>query len=128
MDNEVVEQLPRLASLSWRERLILSWGKLRRFYLLRLRRGYVEKSLERRVGECRRSGACCNLMFPCPLIGWLDRLPTCSIYQHRPRNCTAFPIDERDLRDRDILNPWEPCGFSFRDAEEAETNREKVYP
>jgi len=24
-----------------------------------------------------------------------------------------FPIDERDLRDRDIVSPDHPCGFSF---------------
>jgi hypothetical protein len=24
-----------------------------------------------------------------------------------------FPIDERDLRDRDIISPDHPCGFSF---------------
>jgi hypothetical protein len=25
-----------------------------------------------------------------------------------------FPIDERDLRDRDIMAPHVPCGYSFR--------------
>jgi len=24
-----------------------------------------------------------------------------------------FPIDERDIRDRDIISPDIPCGFSF---------------
>ncbi len=127
MEDKDKKESPRSESINWGERLVLSWGKLRRFYLLSLRRGYVEKSLKRRIGECSRSGACCNLMFPCPLIGWLERLPTCGIYQNRPRNCTAFPIDERDLRDRDILNPWEPCGFSFRHAEKADGGTEEPH-
>jgi hypothetical protein len=113
MHETTEKEPPRLADLSLRQRLVLSWGKVRRFYLLSFRPTYVEKSLERRRGQCNRSGACCNLAFACPKIDWLDCLPTCSIYGKRPRNCTAFPIDERDLRDRDILSPEEPCGYSF---------------
>ena len=103
----------RLRSLGWRNRAILLWGKLRRFYLVHFRPQYVEASLARRVGECHRTGACCNVLFPCPLLGWVKRLPVCGIYLRRPKNCTTFPIDERDLKDRNIVNPWEPCGFSF---------------
>ncbi len=105
----------RLRSLSWRQRGILLWGKVRRLYLVNFRPRYVEESLTRRVGHCHRTGACCNVMFPCPLLDWASRLPLCGIYKSRPRNCTTFPIDERDLRDRNIVNPWEPCGFSFRE-------------
>ena len=32
--------------------------------------------------------------------------------------CRLFPIDERDLRDRDIIAPDTPCGFSFLPLEE----------
>ena len=28
-------------------------------------------------------------------------------------NCRLFPIDERDLRDRDLVAPGAPCGFHF---------------
>lgn len=105
----------RLRSLSWSQRGILLWGKVRRFYLVNFRPRYVEESLRRRVGECHRTGACCNVMFPCPLLSWASRLPLCGIYSGRPKNCTTFPIDERDLRDRNIVNPWESCGFSFRE-------------
>lgn len=31
----------------------------------------------------------------------------------RPMNCRVFPIDERDLADRDLLHPEAPCGFHF---------------
>lgn len=112
-------------ALTWRERIILGWGKIRRFYLLTFRQSYVEESLKRRVGVCHRTGACCRLMFSCPLLGWLKRMPICRIYQHRPRNCTVFPIDERDLRDRDIVNPDHPCGFAFLSRKEAGDVRKK---
>jgi hypothetical protein len=36
-----------------------------------------------------------------------------------------FPIDERDIRDRDIVNPHDPCGFSFLSPEEAREREEK---
>jgi len=52
-------------------------------------------------------------MFTCPL---LDRQATpvrCTIHEIKPRVCRLFPIDERDLRDRDIISPDVPCGFSF---------------
>jgi hypothetical protein len=117
------EGLSRDPSISLLERLILGWGKVRRFYLLYFRSSYVEQSLKRRVGECHRTGSCCQLAFSCPWLGWVERLPACRSYKLRPRNCTVFPIDERDLRDRDIVNPWEPCGFSFLSPEEA---REKA--
>jgi hypothetical protein len=112
-------------TMGWRERAVLIWGKLRRFYLLTLRRSYVKESLKRRVGECRRSGACCKLAFPCPWFSWLRSLPVCRYYTRRPRNCTVFPIDERDIRDRDIVNPYEPCGFTFLSLEEARKRSEK---
>ena len=100
-------------SLTWRHRLILGWGKARRFYLVVFRPEYVRRSLARRVGSCHRTGACCVLMFSCPALDRLSRLPLCRIYTRRPANCRTFPIDERDLSDRNLVNPWEPCGFSF---------------
>jgi hypothetical protein len=109
------------AALTWRNRFTLGWGKVRRFCLLHFRPAYVRESLSRRVGSCHRTGACCMLMFPCPLLDHLRRLPLCRIYTRRPANCQTFPIDERDLRDRDLVNPWEPCGFSFR-APDRKTN------
>ena len=100
-------------SIGWSDRAVLLWGKIRRFYLVNFRPRYVEESLSRRVGTCDRTGACCNLMFPCPSMKWFENLPLCRIYKLRPRNCTVFPIDERDLRERDIMSPYEPCGYTF---------------
>jgi len=106
------------ASLTIRERTTLGLGKMRRFWLSHFRPAYVRESLARRVGQCDRTGACCHLMFTCPL---LDRKATpvrCSIHEIKPKVCRLFPIDERDLRDRDIISPDAPCGFSFIPREE----------
>ncbi|MBI1951155.1 MAG: YkgJ family cysteine cluster protein [Acidobacteria bacterium] len=108
----------KLSSLTFRERATLGWGKLRRFCLAHFRPGFVRESLARRVGQCDRTGACCHLMFSCPL---LDRKATpvrCTIHEIKPRVCRLFPIDERDLRDRNIISPDVPCGFSFVPREE----------
>lgn len=38
----------------------------------------------------------------------------CKRYEDsRSRNCRTFPIDERDLADRDLVAPDTPCGFYF---------------
>lgn len=104
------------SDLTAREKATLAWGRIRRFSLVTFRPGYVRKSLERREGQCHRTGACCNLLVTCPL--YTPRpLPTCRINRYKPKVCRTFPIDERDLRDRDIVSPDHPCGFSFRPAE-----------
>lgn len=95
-------------------KLILGWGKLRRWYLLTFRPAYVEAAHKRRRGHCNRTGACCRLMFTCPALNHPEGGdPQCKVYQFRPKNCSIFPIDERDLRDRDLVMPNKPCGFSF---------------
>src|SRR5262245_60823152 len=99
--------------LTARERLVLGWGRLRRLYLATFRPAYVRKSLARRVGDCNRTGACCRLMFTCPLLDVRTTPVRCSVHEIKPKVCRLFPIDERDLRDRDIIAPDTPCGFSF---------------
>lgn len=102
----------RWSDLTFRERAILGLGKVRRFYLAHFRPRFVAGSIARRRGHCHRTGACCNLMFSCPV--YTSRpLPTCRVNRYKPRVCRMFPIDERDLRDRDIISPDIPCGFSF---------------
>jgi hypothetical protein len=100
------------SDLTLREKTRLFRGKIRRFLLVHLRPGYVERSLARRRGHCHRTGACCNLLFTCPLYT-PDPLPTCRINRRKPKVCKIFPIDERDLSDRDVISPDVPCGFSF---------------
>lgn len=104
--------------ISARERLMLGWGKLRRFYLVHFRPAYVQASLARRTGDCNRTGACCRLMFTCPLLDTRSQPVLCTIHEVKPKVCRIFPIDERDLADRDIIAPDTPCGFSFIPREE----------
>lgn len=107
-------------SLPWRKQAILLWGKARRWYLCAIRPGKVRASLARRRGECRHSGACCQLAFVCPLHGPdATGEPGCTIYARRPRNCRVFPLDERDIADRDLVMPDEPCGYHFISEEQA---------
>jgi len=81
-------------------------GKVRRFWLTSFRPRYVKEQLARREGACKNCGRCCELTFRCL---FLTKERMCSIYGLvRPSNCTAFPIDERDLKDVDGQ-----CGFSF---------------
>jgi hypothetical protein len=103
--------------LTFQERLVLGWGRLRRMYLATFRPGYVRQSIARRVGHCNRTGACCHLMFTCPILDERSQPVRCRIQEHKPSVCTLFPIDERDLRDRDIIAPDSPCGYSFLPAE-----------
>jgi len=111
-------------SFTLRERLILGRGKLRRLYLGILRPGYVKESLARRVGHCDRTGACCHLMYTCPLLDTKSNPVRCSIHEIKPLSCRLFPIDERDLKDRDIVSPDAPCGFSFVPIEEFRRRRQ----
>ena len=104
--------LPR-TSLTLRQRAILGWGRLRRMYLSVFRPGYVRASLTRRTGQCNRTGACCHLMFTCPLLVERSLPVRCGVHEHKPPVCNLFPIDERDLSDRDIVSPGAPCGYSF---------------
>jgi hypothetical protein len=93
--------------------MTLGWGKVRRFYLAHFRPAYVRESLARRVGQCDRTGACCHLLYACPLLDVRAEPVRCRVHEIKPRVCRLFPIDERDLRDRDLIAPDEPCGFSF---------------
>jgi hypothetical protein len=91
------------------------WGKLRRFFLVGVRKKKVLDMLSRRHGACNRCGACCKLLFQCPAYDESDGEPRCLIYNDRPGVCGLFPLDERDLADRDLVMPEQPCGFFFVD-------------
>ena len=105
----------RYEEIGFGARCRLVWGKARRWYLLNFRSGYVRQSLARRRGDCARTGACCHLGFGCPLArGCADSADVeCRIYSWRPTNCRIFPLDERDLHDRDLVMPDSPCGYYF---------------
>jgi len=109
---------------SWRERLILLWGKARRFLLGHLRPGYVEQQEAMRAGECSRCGSCCKLLFECPFLDESTFPARCTIHETRPMNCRVFPIDAKDLTDRNIVQLKMKCGYSF--PEESSPHGERV--
>ena len=101
-----------VVKIKFRDRLKLIWGTPRRLFLNVFRPGYVRSSLAKRSGECRRCGACCRLVRRCRYFHDDDGIPACRLYAgYRPPNCSKFPIDRRDLADRDLVSPIEPCGF-----------------
>jgi len=97
-------------------RLFLLRGVARRFFLNLFRRGYVRESLSRRTGECARCGVCCHLVAnKCGALHLhKDGPSTCRLYSiYRLPNCCTFPIDPRDLKDRNLVAPDTPCGYSW---------------
>jgi len=84
-------------------------GKIRRFLLTHFRKGYVERQMALRSGTCRQCGKCCKFLFRCPFLIKLEGgMSACSIYERRPGQCAAFPIDERCLAEVDC-----DCGYTF---------------
>jgi uncharacterized protein (TIRG00374 family) len=96
-------------------RIRLLLGRPRRLFLHIFRPQYVRKQHALRKGECLRCGACCRMGIRCPDLSFDDKgTSLCKRYQRRrPPNCRNFPIDERDLADRDLVSPDKPCGFTF---------------
>ncbi len=94
-------------------RLKLGLGKVRRFYLLKMNRRHVRRNHARRRGECRRCGSCCKLMLRCPFLDEGGDLASCTRHEPRHCNCRAFPIDERDIADRNRVSSDGPCGYRF---------------
>lgn len=92
----------------------LLWGVFRRMFLHLFRPRYVRKRLSQRLGECQRCGVCCQLGWQCRYLLADDCGSSCRLYaQRRPPNCRTFPIDHRDLADRDLISPNTSCGFSW---------------
>jgi len=103
---------PRVSAGS---RLLLWSGVMRRFLLYVFNKKYIKKSVSKRQGECLRCGACCRLvMRQCPYLTFeADGKSSCTKYNStRMPNCVIFPIDRRDIKERDIVSST-PCGFSF---------------
>lgn len=95
----------------------LGWGKIRRFCLGHFQPGYIKQQDGLRQGQCLRCGKCCKLLYTCPYLEEFgDGSSSCRIHQDRPINCRIFPLDQRDIQDRNLLVPpgqYRPCGFSF---------------
>ena len=95
-------------------RVKLFGGILRRLYLHAFRPGYVRARHRERQGECQRCGACCQMAWECTFFHQPDGKPACKFYsRYRYPNCVNFPIDARDLADRDLVSPDRPCGYHW---------------
>ena len=104
----LVPQTPRV-------RLILLRGVARRFFLNVFRKRYVSESLARRKGDCARCGVCCHLVANKCASLHVDAAAghsSCRLYNvYRLPNCRTFPIDPRDIADRNLVAPDTPCGY-----------------
>jgi len=86
-------------------------SKLRRFVLCNFKQKYIKEQIKTRYGDCFQCGKCCNLLYRCPFLEGSEGYALCAIYHNgRPKQCKAFPIDYKDLKDVDYL-----CGYYFND-------------
>jgi hypothetical protein len=97
----------------------MAWGKVRRFLWPIVAPKSFQASMAKREGSCSRCGACCQLLYKCPYLEEKNGVFACSIQGKKPGNCIRFPIDARDLADRDIVMPDVKCGYSFPDTPSA---------
>ena len=104
---------------------LMVWGKIRRAWLIAFRKKTVLEKLSRRHGGCTRCGACCKILFKCPAYDDSNGEPKCLIYNDRPGVCGLFPLDPKDLRERDIVMPGTKCGYWF-DGAQKEIRAESV--
>lgn len=89
--------------------LLHTTGKSRRLWLVHFRKEYVQRQLLLRHGDCRQCGACCNLLFTCPMLTKRGR---CVVYGFcRPQACKVFPIDQRDIDEVNLCGGH--CGYRF---------------
>ena len=106
--------------MSLRVRCVLLRGVMRRFLLNIFRKRHVRENLRRRQGECARCGVCCHLVAnKCArLMYHPDGSSSCWRYtSFRMPNCVTFPIDPRDIADRDLVAPDMPCGYFWADTD-----------
>jgi hypothetical protein len=78
-------------------------------------RQYIYENHLKRQGKCLRCGACCKLMFKtCPCLKMEpDGKYICIKHESfRLPNCKIFPVDFRDINDRNIIST-EKCGYYF---------------
>jgi hypothetical protein len=103
-----------MAKRSLLVRARLFGGILRRLFLHAFRPGYVRGQLQARKGECLRCGACCQMAWRCTFFHEPDGRPACKFYSnYRYPNCVNYPIDDRDIADRNLVFPDRPCGYSW---------------
>ena len=74
-----------------------------------VQKDYVTDQGSLRSGECNQCGNCCRILYKCPFLAEQDDDTSyCTIYENRPEQCGAYPIDERCLAEVDF-----DCTYSF---------------
>ncbi|MCX7765863.1 MAG: hypothetical protein N2246_04050 [Candidatus Sumerlaeia bacterium] len=107
-------------------KLRLIGGKLRRLYYSKFSQDYIKQQLVNRRGECKRCGICCRFVFKCPFLRQdVDGIWKCIIHRWRPSVCVHYPVDQRDLDEREFLQPENKCGFYFVETGIAEPVKSK---
>lgn len=100
-------------------RLILLRGVARRFFINIFCKRHKQHSIAARKGKCKRCGVCCHLVAnKCWALRINEKgsVSACRIYKfYRPPNCTTFPIDPRDIAERDLIAPDSPCGYYWEE-------------
>ena len=111
-----------VAMLGTKNKVTLYRGKARRLYYSLLKPSYIKQQLARRKGNCLRCGVCCRLGYSCPSLGSEKEGSTCKTYTIRPTNCRIFPIDNADLRERNLVASETTCGFYFEENPDIPSN------
>jgi len=84
-------------------------GKIRRLFAVHCRKGYLNRQLSARLGDCHQCGTCCNFSIACPMLT-KDKL--CRVYgSFRPKACRVFPLDQKDIDD--VAACGGVCGYRF---------------
>lgn len=100
---------------SLKHKLMFVRGKVQRFLDGHFRKAYVARRLALRKGECKRCGACCQLLSRCPFAAQCQSVTTCRVYNQRPINCRTFPYEASHFAERDLVAPGTTCGYYFED-------------
>jgi len=121
MKKRIAQSTENVLAVSVMHRLLLWSGVMRRFLLFTFNKKYIEESSSKSRGECLRCGACCRLVLrQCPYLTFEeDGKSSCVKYNKtRMPNCVIFPIDHRDIKDRNLVSKI-PCGYSFGRAQKS---------
>lgn len=74
-------------------------GKFRRFFQSHFLKSFVKSQHNKRLGQCKRCGKCCKILYKCPfLVELKDGSTQCKVYKKRPLQCRTYPITEKDLK------------------------------
>lgn len=109
---EVSDGRGRAAHLNWKDFLVLRTnlkGRLRRYFTIRFRKGYIKSQVQKRKGECKRCGLCCCERM-CPFVIENKGKWDCLLHPHKPLNCTVYPINQKDVKEYGCR------GFTFESA------------